>query len=216
MMKRIFLLVFTGICLVSNASEFFLKINSNQTYYAMFGTQTHYNNGSIFRFCDLSSGTFNLNVYQTGSSTIFYSGTIQLNENERMVCEMDAYGNLTVIQRTPIMVQNWFTVVSTSTNLGSGGVSSNSVYFTEFLNQLKKESFDSSKLEKAKTYSSKTLLTAAEITEICKLFSFDSNRLDWAKYAYTNCSDKQNYFLLKPTFSFASSYSELEKYIENK
>ena len=81
---------------------------------------------------------------------------------------------------------------------------------------LKDDSFDSGKLDKAKKYIDKTTLSASQITEINTKFSFDASKLEWAKYAYSKCYDKQNYFLLKPSFTFSTSYSDLEDYIEGK
>jgi hypothetical protein len=85
--------------------------------------------------------------------------------------------------------------------------------FTQFLNSLDKESFDSKKLDKAKKYIDKENLNASQIADIAKKFSFDSNRLDWAKYAYTKCNDKANYFILKEVFSFSTSYDDIEEYM---
>jgi hypothetical protein len=39
--------------------------------------------------------------------------------------------------------------------------------------------------------------------------SFDSNRLDLAKYAYPFTIDRQNYFLLQDAFSFQSNFRAL-------
>ncbi|WP_341905449.1 DUF4476 domain-containing protein [Fluviicola taffensis] len=94
-----------------------------------------------------------------------------------------------------------------------GQTANNNNYFNQFLASLKSESFDSNRLQNAKVYASKTNLSANQIKEIAATFTFDSNRLDWAKAAYTNCYDKGNYFLLRDTFTFSSNYSELQDYI---
>ncbi|WP_343637844.1 DUF4476 domain-containing protein [Fluviicola sp.] len=93
------------------------------------------------------------------------------------------------------------------------GQSNNNQYFNQFLSSLKSESFDSNRLQNAKVYASKTNLSASQIKDIAATFTFDSNRLDWAKAAYNSCYDKGNYFLLRETFTFSSSYSELQDYV---
>ncbi|WP_300663623.1 DUF4476 domain-containing protein [Fluviicola sp.] len=102
-------------------------------------------------------------------------------------------------------------------NGGNGGYypapNTNAVYFSQFVGSLKAESFDSNRLQNAKVYASKTNLTASQIKEIAATFTFDTNRLDWAKAAYSACSDKGNYFLLRDTFTFSSNYSALQDYI---
>lgn len=85
--------------------------------------------------------------------------------------------------------------------------------FQQFINSLSQSSFDSNKLIEAKNYAKQGNLSANQIAEISKQFSFDSNRLDWAKYAYGKCYDKVNYFVLKNTFAFQSNYKSLEEYI---
>lgn len=221
-MKNFTLFAFlTILSFASCASELFVKVNSNETFYAMLGVQTHYNNSNVFKFCDISSGMVELKIYKNNTSNLFYSGSINVEFNQRVVCEIDSYGNLQVIQRIALSYLNWYTV---TTQGGSGGYVDNTNYgnsnnntgFQEFIKMLKQESFDSNKLDQAKKYASKTMLSASQIAEIAQQFSYDSNRLDWAKYAYTYCYDKQNYFMLKSTFSYMTNYSELEKYIENK
>lgn len=102
-------------------------------------------------------------------------------------------------------------------NNGNGwnnpGPNNNAVYFSQFVSSLKAESFDSNRLQNAKVYAAKTNLSASQIKEIAATFTFDSNRLDWAKAAYGACYDKGNYFLLRDTFTFASNYSALQDYI---
>lgn len=102
-------------------------------------------------------------------------------------------------------------------NNGNGwnnpGPNTNAVYFSQFVSSLKAESFDSNRLQNAKVYAAKTNLSASQIKEIAATFTFDSNRLDWAKAAYGACYDKGNYFLLRDTFTFASNYSALQDYI---
>lgn len=93
------------------------------------------------------------------------------------------------------------------------GQSANNQYFSQFLSSLKAESFDSNRLQNAKVYASKMNLSANQIKDIAATFTFDSNRLDWAKAAYASCYDKANYFLLRETFTFSSNYSDLQDYI---
>jgi hypothetical protein len=49
-----------------------------------------------------------------------------------------------------------------------------------------------------------------------KEFSFDKNRLEFAKRAYKNCVDKRNYYLLNDAFDFDSYARQLNDYIRNR
>lgn len=75
------------------------------------------------------------------------------------------------------------------------------------------ESFDSSKLSLAKQVVSTNPMTASQILGICKLFSFESNKLEFAKFAYGFCVDPNKYFLLNDAFNYESSKRELNEFI---
>lgn len=54
---------------------------------------------------------------------------------------------------------------------------------------------------------------AEHIYRIMTMFSFESTKLDFAKYAYRFCVDRQNYFRVNDAFTFSSSIRELNDYI---
>ena len=78
------------------------------------------------------------------------------------------------------------------------------------------ESFDSSKLSVAKQIISSNPMTASQILGICKLLSFESNKLEFAKFAYAYCIDKNKYYLLNEAFSYNSSKRELDEFIKEQ
>lgn len=88
--------------------------------------------------------------------------------------------------------------------------------FNQAKEQIKNESFDSSRLTLAKQVVSGNGLNAAQITEICKLFSFENNALDFAKYAYQYCLDANKYYLVNDAFKRESSKRELNEFINGK
>lgn len=75
------------------------------------------------------------------------------------------------------------------------------------------EAFDSSRLTVAKQVVSANPMTASQILGICKLFSFESNKLDFAKYAYEYCVDQNKYYQLNDAFSYESSKQKLDEFI---
>ena len=86
--------------------------------------------------------------------------------------------------------------------------------YEEVCQLISKESFDSSKLTVAEQVVSANPVTANQILGICKLFSFESNKLSFAKFAYTYCVDKNKYYLLNEAFSYESSKRELNEFIK--
>jgi hypothetical protein len=47
-------------------------------------------------------------------------------------------------------------------------------------------------------------------------FSFESTRLEFAKWAYDGTIDRQNYWKLEDEFSFSSSKTELSQHIQGR
>jgi hypothetical protein len=60
------------------------------------------------------------------------------------------------------------------------------------------------------------LFTTDQIIELCKLFSYDSDRLVFAKYAYDYCVDKNLYFSVGEVFRYSSDKNELMTFINGK
>ncbi|MBP1672792.1 MAG: hypothetical protein H6Q25_607 [Bacteroidetes bacterium] len=85
--------------------------------------------------------------------------------------------------------------------------------FNTALNSIRSDSFESGKLTKAKQIVSRNRMCTAQIVQIVRLFSFESNKLEFAKYAYQFCNDKNNYYQVTDAFSFQSSKDELMKFI---
>ena len=93
------------------------------------------------------------------------------------------------------------------------GMSSQS--FQSLMQTLRRESFDNNRLTLAKQMIDRNSFETSQVREMLQLFSFESNRLDLAKYAYRNTVDKQNYHGLHDVFSFSSSKDELSRYCNN-
>jgi len=85
--------------------------------------------------------------------------------------------------------------------------------FARVISTIQRETFENTQLTVAKQITASNILCAAQIAQICNLFAFESTKLDFAKYAYPYCSDKNNYFLINDVFTFSSSKEELNKFI---
>ena len=91
----------------------------------------------------------------------------------------------------------------------------NTQSFDNFKQTMQKESFDNTRMNIAKQVIGSNYFTTAQIKDVLQLFSFESNKLDIAKYAYKNTIDKGNYFSLTDCFTFSSNKDELMQYIHN-
>jgi hypothetical protein len=80
---------------------------------------------------------------------------------------------------------------------------------------IQSKSFEDSKLTLAKQIAKNNCLSAAQVRSIMELFSFEDNKLDFAKYAYGYCYEPNNYFQVNDAFDFEMSIEELDLYISN-
>ena len=88
--------------------------------------------------------------------------------------------------------------------------------FNRALATIQKESFEDSKLKVARQVTSNNRLCVSQIIQICRIFSFEAKKLEYAKYAYRYCADQNNYYQINDVFSFTASKDELRKYIEGR
>lgn len=77
-------------------------------------------------------------------------------------------------------------------------------------------SFDDTKLSTAKSIVSANCLSTDQVVEICKLFSFEESKLEFAKFAYKFTTDPKNYFKVNNVFSFSTSKEDLNSYISGE
>jgi hypothetical protein len=85
--------------------------------------------------------------------------------------------------------------------------------FSTALQTLKKTDFDETRLKTAKQIAASNCLNATQICDICRTFSFDESRLDFAKSAYANCTEPSNYFKVNNVFEFSSNVDELNEFV---
>ncbi len=89
--------------------------------------------------------------------------------------------------------------------------------FSDMLNSIKKETFNSTKLTLAKNIiKSRPCFTTGQIRDIVSEFTFESGRLEIAKFAWDYTVDRENYYRVADAFSFSSSKEELMKYIDSR
>lgn len=94
---------------------------------------------------------------------------------------------------------------------GAASMSDNE--FRALMNTINQRSFEKDKLIVAQQAVRGSYLSAGQIRQIMQQFSFESTRLEFAKYAYDYCTDRSNYYQVNDAFDFSNSISTLEDYI---
>lgn len=87
--------------------------------------------------------------------------------------------------------------------------------FTNFLNSVRKQSFEKDKDNYVRTYMKTAYMNTAQIKQVLNLLSFDATKLDLAKFLFDRCIDKQNYFQVADELQFSSSKNELNDYVKS-
>lgn len=231
---------------IVQAAELFLKTEKQGYYSVTVSDQTIISSSNTFRFFDLSPGSYTVTISDIYTGNQMFSANIILIGTLRKVLVINQNWNMQQIAEIPVSYANWYqessqqispapvnpvvnTGASTTGNTGANNQSQNEEVlvvappsvlnvqeFESVKKQLKSESFEKNRVEFAKSVSKKNLMTSDQIAELCKVFSFDNYRLEYAKFAYDYCVDQNSYYKVSSTFTFSSYARELEKYIENK
>jgi hypothetical protein len=89
--------------------------------------------------------------------------------------------------------------------------------FQSALSSIKGQSFSDSQLSQAKQITtSNKCFTASQIKSITEIFSFEDAKLEYAKFAYDYCLDRNNYWQINEVFNFSSTTEELNNFVKNK
>lgn len=101
-------------------------------------------------------------------------------------------------------------------NTGGCTLAASSTDVENLKGSIKKQSFSENKMNAAKAFLKAKCLSVTQIKDIMGLFSFEADKLAFAKLAYDRCSNKEDYYMVGDAFSFSSSQDELMEYVNGK
>ncbi|HEY0262874.1 MAG TPA: DUF4476 domain-containing protein, partial [Chitinophagales bacterium] len=87
--------------------------------------------------------------------------------------------------------------------------------FSSAKQTIENETFSDTKLSTAQSIVSSNCLTSDQILNIAQLFTFENDKLAFAKMAYQSCVDRNNYFKVVNAFTYSSSKQDLNNYIQS-
>lgn len=85
--------------------------------------------------------------------------------------------------------------------------------FESALRSIELQSFDSDRIRVAKQIIRSNGVSSFQVAEIMQVLSFESSRLEIAKFAYQFVGDPENFYIVNDVFWFSSSVRELDSYI---
>lgn len=85
--------------------------------------------------------------------------------------------------------------------------------FNSFIETVRRESFDDSRMAIAKAGIDQNFFTSNQAKALLSVFSFEASKLEIAKYMYGKTIDPKNYFVVYNVFTFSKSKEELAEYV---
>lgn len=81
------------------------------------------------------------------------------------------------------------------------------------IRSIKRKTFSDTQLRLAKQIVSSNYLTVRQLVRVASIFSFESTKLEFAKFAYDYSYDPENYWMMNEVFTFSSSTDELDEFL---
>ncbi len=88
--------------------------------------------------------------------------------------------------------------------------------FNDRMNSAKKASFDRDKIAKIKQLFEAEYLNTNQVGSMMKIFAFDDDKMDVAKWCYKRTIDKKNYFKVEDQFSFDRYKKDLGDWVSKQ
>ncbi len=84
---------------------------------------------------------------------------------------------------------------------------------TAMIGRLRGQSFDSDRLALAKVIVASSNLTASQIARLAEVIDYSSSQVEFLKYAYSYCADRENYYTTVDILTFSSDKRKVLDYI---
>jgi len=88
--------------------------------------------------------------------------------------------------------------------------------FQSAMQSLKSKTFSDSRMTQAKQILKSNCLSADQVKATMSLFEYEDDKLEFAKLAYDQCADPENYWKVNDAFEFEMTIDELNEFIESK
>lgn len=141
-----------------------------------------------------------------------YRGEIFVPRGTHVFARLNRHNRLVVTEKLPMSSRHTYRQRNSHTYYDNGPRYSQ-VNVPSVIDAMNRSSFESDKLIIAKQALHNNEIYAAGVERIIRQFSFESSRLEFAKYAYSHCIDPENYYRVNSAFAFSSSIEKLNDYI---
>ena len=237
-MKKIFTLLLTIASSVSlyalqGPSRLSITSISNGNIRVMIDGNKYRAINNVVTVDDLDAGFHSIKVFRAGNSRrtyndnsfnryeLVYSGRIYVKPQYFVDVVINRFGKAFIDEQLMSPNQyndddddDWDDTGNRNNDDQYSGREMSSGSFAKFVQSLKNESFDNARLTIAKQVISTNYFTSQQVKEIVDQFTFESGKMEIAKYSYKYTLDKGSYFVVADAFTYSYSKQELMEYIQ--
>lgn len=155
------------------------------------------------------------------NEVVVYSNSVFLKRGFHLDITVNRFGKVLIDERRIDRDDDWYQDEDDYYDNGNGGWNDgygnvmNGREFEVLKESLRKEWFEANRLISVRFIIDKNNFTTQQVKELMLLFTFEKNRLEIARYAYSKTVDKKNYYLVNEALTFSSSKDELARFIRN-
>lgn len=188
----------------------------SKTYVIEMGNGTSYETAKDIRIENLRPGRNGIKIFkrtytskrrgsQRFQEQLIYTGAVNIPRNSIVFSQLrnrNLFVNEIVSRRGP--------------DRHNAGIGMHNRQFQDLKFVIQNESFDRDRLMIMTQAARNGNINSRQVLELMDLLSFDSNKLKFAKQAYQNTVDKQNYFMVREGLNFISSKRKLTQFISEQ
>jgi hypothetical protein len=206
------------------SSELILDAYGNTLITVGLDNQFYNRPDNRYRILDVEPGTHYLQVMTNSYNPYYYgpyqqvifSGYVNIPAQSKITARIDRYGRYKVLNvvplcNAPVVYNNPPCPAPVPYYAPMSGYD-----FDNLRQSIDSKSFESTRMEIAKQVLSQRYVTTQQVKELMNLLTFESSKLELAKFAFGRTVDKENYFRVNDAFTFESTIHELDDYIRNK
>ncbi len=233
----LFVLFIIPLCLFSQGSYLNISMYDESEFFIVFDNTVYAQPGNFAEVDQIPPGehTLKITLYDASMSAmgnVVYDGKIKIPSGFDTYAVIDEYNNLNIYKK----VKYGFNRIDCASETRKKcAIAEGEKYkapeekysecnykvikkdnYDELKDDINNRSFESSNISIVKTAIDKNLFLSEQIKELLGYFTFESNKLEIAKYAYAKVCDKNNFFKVYDAFNFESSIEELKNYISGK
>jgi len=206
-----------------DGSEIVITLWDDSPFTVVFDHAVYNAPSNVFRLDNVEPGLHKLVVKQSKFGRygevveILYRGDVRIPANSRLITKIGRHYNLEIIREERLGGAGH------GGHGGHGGGYYNSghggyygkppLIFEDLKISLQNADFESDRRMIAEQAVVTNSVIADDIYRILMFFDFESTKLEFAKFAYPHCEDKNNFYRVNDAFSFSSSIRELNDYI---